>query len=178
MAKAYPYLNAKHRDPQTNQCKKAAYKAIAAAVSAVGVTRWTADKCQKKIQVLTSEAKSMAAEWEKNMQRTGGRPQPAPLTVAQSNALDLVPVVNYTGVSGGLDSSASVIDAQHISSSTMMFNTSTTLSGAAAHNAASASHDFAATEVSFTFLENATAPGSSIQEDIQGVSIKFQDFGH
>ncbi len=83
-AKAYPYLNAKHRDAQTNQRKKAAYKAIAAAVSAVGVARWTADECRKKIQVLTSEAKSAAAERERNIRRTGGGPPPAPLTAGST----------------------------------------------------------------------------------------------
>ena len=100
-ATAYPHLDANHRDVQTNQRKKAAYEAIAAAVSAVGVARRTADQWRKTIQMLTSEAKGAAAERERNMRRTGGGPPPAPLTAAQNNALDLVPVVNNTGVSGG-----------------------------------------------------------------------------
>ena len=94
--KAYPYLNAKYRHVQTNQRKKAAYKAIADAIGAVGVAKRTADQWRKTIQVLMSEAKSAAAERERNMRRTGGGPPPAPLTAPQNNALDLVPIVNGT----------------------------------------------------------------------------------
>ena len=104
-AKKCRYLHEKHRTADSNDKKKQAWKAIARAVSAVGVASRTPEECRKKLQCLRSVAKTKAADLSRARRMTGGGSPPPPLTSLDTSVLDLVPATSYEGIEGGVDTS-------------------------------------------------------------------------